>query len=71
MPRSEQYPQLLNECATSALSMRHRAEMLLILKKSIFGLIIQRFIPICPSKKISQDFVRGQSVAETCFIHWG
>ena len=41
--------------------------MLLILKKTIFDLIIPRYIKIWQSKEMSHDFVRGQSVAETCF----
>ena len=41
------------------------------LKKTIFDLIIPRYIQIWQSKEMSNDFVRGQSVAETCFSHWG
>ena len=45
--------------------------MLLILKKLFFDLIIPRYFPIGQSKEMSQDFVRGQFVVETCFSHWG
>ena len=48
----------------------HGTEMLLILKKTMFDLIIQRYFSICQSKEISCNFVRGQSVAETCFSQW-
>ena len=41
------------------------------LKKTIFDLINTRYFPIWQSKEMSNDFVRGQSVAETCFSHWG
>ena len=44
----------------------HGTEMLLMLEKSIFDLIIQRYFPIWQSKEMSHDFVRCQSVAETC-----
>ena len=44
--------------------MRYGTETLLILKKTIFDLIIQRYFPIWQSKEMSHDFVRGQSVAE-------
>ena len=47
----------------------HRTEMLLILKKIIFNLIMPRYFPIWQSKEMSHDIVRGQSVAETCFSH--
>ena len=49
----------------------HETELLLILKKTIFDLIFARYIHIWQSKEMSHDFVRGQSVAETCFSHWG
>ena len=45
-------------------------EMLLILKKTILDLIIERYFQIGQPKGMSHDFVRGQSVAETCFSHW-
>ena len=45
-------------------------EMLLILKKPIFDLMTPRYFLIWQSKEMSHDFVRGQSVAETCFSHW-
>ena len=38
--------------------------------QDIFDLIIPRYIQIWQSKEMSHDFVRGQSVAETCFNHW-
>ena len=41
-------------------------EMLLILKKKKFS---PRYIQIWQSKEMSHDFVRGQSVAETCYSH--
>ena len=41
----------------------HETEMLLILKKTIFDLIIPWYIQIWQSKEMSRDFVRGQSVA--------
>ena len=37
----------------------------------IFDLITPRYFPIWQSKEMSHDFVRGQSVAETCLSHWG
>ena len=40
-------------------------------KKTISDLITPRYFPIWQSKEMSHDFVRGQSVAETCFSHWG
>ena len=47
-------------------------EMLLILKKAIFDLITDIwYFPIWQAKEMSHDFVRGQSVAETCFSHSG
>ena len=33
--------------------------------------MIPRYFPIWQSKEMSHEFVRGQSVAETCFSHWG
>ena len=48
----------------------HGTEMLLILK-TIFDLTVPRYIQIWQSKKMSHNFVRGQSVAEICFSHWG
>ena len=39
--------------------------MLVILKKTCFDLIMPRYFPICQSKEMSHDFVRGQSVAAT------
>ena len=39
--------------------------------KPILDLIIPRYFPIWQSKEMSHDFVRRQSVAETCFSHWG
>ena len=48
----------------------HGTEMLLILKKNYFDLIMPRYFPLWQSKEMSRDFVRGQSVAETCFSHW-
>ena len=44
--------------------------MLLILKK-YFRPDYSRGSLRWPSKEISHDFVRGQSLAETCFSHWG
>ena len=44
-------------------------EMLLILKKPIFDLITPQYFLIWQSKEMSHEFVRGQSVAETCFSH--
>ena len=49
----------------------HGVEMLLILKITIFDLITPLYFPIWQSKEMSHNFVRGQSVAETCFSHWG
>ena len=46
------------------------AQMLLILKKTIFDLII-RVLDITVQKEMASVFVWGQSVAETCFSHWG
>ena len=46
-------------------------EILLILKKTIFDLITARYFSIWQPKEMSHDFVRGQSVADTCFSHWG
>ena len=40
-------------------------------KKTIFELIIVRYFEIWQSKEMSHDFVRGQSVVETCFSHRG
>ena len=40
---------------------------LLILKKVIFNRIDPQYFPIWQSKEMTHDFVRGQSVAETCF----
>ena len=37
----------------------------------IFDPINPRYFPIWQSKEMSHDFVRDQSVAETCFSHWG
>ena len=34
-------------------------------------MIVRRYIQKWQSKEISHDFVRGLSVAETCFSHWG
>ena len=45
--------------------------MLLIQKTNIFDMIMPRYFPIWKSKEMSHDFVRGQSVAETCFSRWG
>ena len=39
-------------------------------KKTIFDLISPRYFPIWQSKEMSHDFVRGQSVAETCYSQW-
>ena len=58
-------------CATSELSMRVWNWNITDFKKTIFDLIIQRYIQIWQSKEMSHDFVRGQSVAETCSWHWG
>ena len=49
----------------------HETEMLLILKKTIFDLTMPRYFPIWQFKEMSHDFVRGQSMAKTCFSHWG
>ena len=46
----------------------HGTKMLLILKKTFFNLITPRYFPIWQSKEMSHDFVRGQSVAETCGV---
>ena len=48
----------------------HGTEMWLILKNPIFDLITPRYFPIWQSKEMSHDFVRGKSVAETCFGQW-
>ena len=45
----------------------HGTEM----SKTIFDLITPRYFPIWQFKEMSHDFVSGQSVAETCFSHWG
>ena len=41
--------------------------MLLILTVFIWQINVM----LCYVKEMSHDFVRGQSVAETCFSHWG
>ena len=53
--------------ATSELSMRAWNWNVTDSKKYIFDLITPRYFPIWQSKEMSHDFVRGQSVAETCF----
>ena len=40
-------------------------------KKKNFDLIIPQNMQKWQIKEMSHDFVRGQSVAETCFSHWG
>ena len=54
---------------TLSLECGHGTEMLLILKKPIFYLIIQQYFQIWQSEEMSHNLVRGQSVAETCFSH--
>ena len=48
----------------------HVAEMLLILIKTIVHLIIRGCVLYMTVQRNFHDFVRGQSVAETCFSHW-
>ena len=69
IPRSEKCPWLVNACATSELSMRAWSWNVTDSKKTIFDLITPRYFPIWQSKEMSHYFVRGQSVAETCFSH--
>ena len=57
-------------CAISELSMRVWNWNITDFKKTILDLIIQQYIQIWQSKEMSHDFVRGQSVAETCSWHW-
>ena len=40
-------------------------------KNAILDLIIRGLILDIPSKEMSHDFVRVQSMAETCSRHWG
>ena len=40
-------------------------------KKTILDLIIQGQVLDMTIQRNVHDFVRGQSVAETCFSHWG
>ena len=49
----------------------HVTEVLLILKKLFSTWLFDRKSYLWPSREMSHDFVRGQSVAETCFSHWG
>ena len=65
-----QGPKNVHNFATSELSMRAWNWNVTDSKKAIFDLIIPRYIQIWHSKEMSHDFVRGQSVAETCFSHW-
>ena len=44
--------------------------MLLILKKLFLTWLLPEIFRYDSPKKMSHDFVRGQSVAETCFSHW-
>ena len=60
-----------NDCVTSELSMRAWNWNVTDSKKTIFDLITPRYFPIWQSKEMTRDFVRGQSVAENCFSHWG
>ena len=68
-PRSDKCPEFFNDCATSELSMRAWNWNVTDSRKNIFDLVIPRYIQIWQSKEMSHDFVRGQSVAETCFSH--
>ena len=65
--RSEKCQNLLIDCATSELSVRAWSWNVTDSKQTIFDLIIPRYIQIWQSKEMSHNFVRGQSVAETCF----
>ena len=40
-------------------------------KKTISDMIIRGQVLDMNFQRKSHDFVRGQSVAETCFSHWG
>ena len=60
-----------NDCATSELSMWAWNWNFTDSKKNIFDLITLRYFPIWQSKEMSHDFVQGQSVADTCFSHFG
>ena len=71
--RSEKYPSFFNDCAICELRMRAWNWNVTDSKKTILDLLTPppRYFPLRQSNEMSHDFVRGYSVAETCFSHWG
>ena len=70
-PKVWKSPWLVDDCATSELSMRAWNWNVTDSKKPYFWPDYSPIFPIWQSKEMSHDFVRSQSVAETCSSHWG